>query len=773
MRKIISGLFAIILTASVILAVNPSFVLAWEQGEPDFKTHQEINAQALSRFFKEYRSDAKYVNAAIDETQSYRGPEVVSCSLRQSGLKVLVGRKTFEEWVKHGGYSADEPHLWASVRHFYDPLAANGVPQLTDHNWVHGQIYDAISAKDWTFKDTGNPFRWWDALRYYRMAMEIPEDSQIREIPASDFRDTAFQPTSPAEAREFYLGKAFRSLGETMHMIADLTQPCHVRNDSHPTGDLDPLESTVTKDTVVKYAKSPVDPRIGSEIDTAGDVETMYEKLALYTNEHFYTYDTIYDDASGVDPRNGEKPNRHPQFSDLVLGKLDPIKTYYGEFNGKLVPMIQESFVSIKKALASETEFIMPPSFTDNQSEVLLPIAIKADLKLINLFFPTMELKMNVEENEDIEQESSGSYKEFWVNGEMKHLYDKDVEWKNKGWKIMYSGPAEVWCERRGKALHIGDTEFEKGWIKEIPLIVYTGEAPEQTDDEKIKKYQVENEDALYLVIKAGGRTFTSNKHKIVAKPQIRIDPSKLDAEVGTYTFTASVDPSYKNPTFIWDINGSPKQNGPKNTFSADFKSAGTYKVGVTLADGGKELCTATATVIIRQAAQTPTPVTAPTPTPPTGTGWYLDGAPVIQKGEMKNDDCRFGKQLSISDGSASGSMSFKDCVTHTKCSGTYTGSVTWTPPPSFMQPGSKINFTVSEKLTEQDYYCGSQNFSAAGGIKVDGAWIAQAMHSRGVPTATGTYTVRTGSPGAKMIVYVFVTLESAPGSVTYNYTYR
>jgi len=251
----------------------------------------------------------------------------------------------------------------------------------------------------------------------------------------------------------------------------------------------------------------------------------------------------------------------------------------------------------------------------------------------------------------------------------------------------------------------------------------------------------------------------------------LKIQPTSVNGEPGTYTFTAS-QTSLSNPTFIWDIDGSPIQNSASNKFSHDFKWVGTGKVTVTLVDGGKQLCAATAPVTIHKAAQTPTPV-APTPAP-TGTGWYLDGAPVIDKANLSpDDDCRSGRKLTISDGSASGSMSWKDCNYHTKCNGTYTGSVTWTPPPSFMEPGSKIKFTMSEKSTEQDYYCDRQNFSSSGWIKVDGAFIVEVMDYTHTPTATAFYTVRTGSPGAKMVVYVGVGMESGHGSVTYNYTYR
>jgi hypothetical protein len=85
------------------------------------------------------------------------------------------------------------------------------------------------------------------------------------------------------------------------------------------------------------------------------------------------------------------------------------------------------------------------------------------------------------------------------------------------------------------------------------------------------------------------------------------------------------------------------------------------------------------------------------------GEGWYRVGVPFIKKGDVRADQggtCS-GNTVSISDGSASGSMScIQPSNTYSKCDGTWTGTVAWTPPPSFMQPGSKINFTASVKTT-------------------------------------------------------------------------
>jgi len=98
------------------------------------------------------------------------------------------------------------------------------------------------------------------------------------------------------------------------------------------------------------------------------------------------------------------------------------------------------------------------------------------------------------------------------------------------------------------------------------------------------------------------------------------------------------------------------------------------------------------------------------------GDGWYLDGAPVLSQNPFPADSCSyFGFNMTISNGSATGSQSCKNCSNQSKCGGTYTGTVT---SPAYMQPGSKINFTMSEKTTAQNT-CAGRNTGSGGWVKI------------------------------------------------------
>ena len=525
LKNIASIVLAVAITATTFSFNSPK-AMAWEQGANG--SHEEINKAAVIRFLGAASSSPKFANSPINTTQQFLGNETTSATLQASGFTIQKSSKSFSQWVTHGGFSADEPEIWACVRHFYDPISANGVPQLTDHLALHGFVYDTISAKDWAFTKDENPYGWSKALQYYKMSMEIPDDTQISVVKGMDFRDPDIPVSSAAEARNAYLGKAFRALGETMHMFGDITQPAHVRNDSHPSIDTDPLESTVNKDTILIVKNGPVVPEMSSAIDSPSNLESMYETIARYTNKSFYTDDTIYDKASGVTPSNWEGPYPHPQFSELILEKGSGPKVYSQTFNGKNVRMIEQTYTSyLTGKNVSGLDYFVPPSFAEEQAGVLVPIAIKANTKVINSFFPTFDLTLDVKQNKDASTNGDPNYGEYSLGTQLTHSSEKDVEWQQQNLAIKYSGPAELWGEINGKTRKIADLKFKAG-VPLTPQTVFVGDQKYQ----KVDKYQVNNAEKIYVVIKAGGRTITSIKYTIPASSvKVSINPEKLSGE--------------------------------------------------------------------------------------------------------------------------------------------------------------------------------------------------------------------------------------------------
>ena len=168
----------------------------------------------------------------------------------------------------------------------------------------------------------------------------------------------------------------------------------------------------------------------------------------------------------------------------------------------------------------------------------------------------------------------------------------------------------------------------------------------------------------------------------------------------------------------------------------------------------------------------TTTQTTSPTSSPNQGGGWHLVGSPEIYKNPFPKDSCDyFGYKLSVSDGSAIGSQSWKDCSNQTKCSGTYTGSVTWTKPPAYIAPGSKVSFTGNVRTTANNT-CGYRNKSSTVTVKINNGIFLEVIESRS-PTGTAVYTAPKGSPNSTLVIEVLLQAASLNGKVKYTYVYK
>jgi hypothetical protein len=161
-------------------------------------------------------------------------------------------------------------------------------------------------------------------------------------------------------------------------------------------------------------------------------------------------------------------------------------------------------------------------------------------------------------------------------------------------------------------------------------------------------------------------------------------------------------------------------------------------------------------------------PTVSPTASPVAGGGWYLDGQPVIEKEQFVNNEWYFNQSLDVTSSSASGAVTWSDGYS---CGGTYTGSMTWTPPPDYMQPGGVINFSMTS-ATQVQNTCGSLSIGSGGWIKAEGTTIVKAL-DESAPSASGTYTVPNGSAGQTLNMWTTGGVANLHFTVYYNYVYK
>jgi len=401
--------------------------------------HRTINELALDSVFANMRSPGMG-ELTEDPDSLLFGPIIIA-----PGLEIVESGKANQPvrwWVIEGGYTADEPELYNSFRHFYDPTNPD-TPYLTDDLeklnyayrallWTTPAIVAApvlgtnfnpqVNARDWALTGEAknglgaNEYSLAKGVEYYHLAFTAPS----------------------YEKQDEYLAKAWRSLGETMHLLADMTCVPHVRNDSHPgralyvTGNTDPnvgmlkndpYELYCTESMIRQYKDYPVDPVIKAQIDGAPTPAELFYRVALYTNKNFFSSDTIsghYLSTAGnpdgelieVTPANGQQPYPSPKLQNM---RFDEDTGYFVNPDNN-VRMCHISWLSaVGWGDISGMAVTLP--CVEDQAKVLVPVAIYANARLAKMFLPRFVIS-----DEKYEKEVTTLYNTYNVNFTFRHI---------------------------------------------------------------------------------------------------------------------------------------------------------------------------------------------------------------------------------------------------------------------------------------------------------------------------------------------------------------
>jgi hypothetical protein len=599
------------------MSVEYSF--AWEQD-----THIRINLEAIKDYLEIFEKNQKDSDGLLNAKSIFKGVEVSNAALLDKNHKISVEDKTYAGWIIHGGYAADEPNLYASVRHFYDPLALSGKTWLTDQVSMHGTWnYVAsgdipeIDAKVWGLSHEDNPYSYEKGLQYYYKAMTTPIDqTPVGFKPIEGFRTQAIPADTLEVERNMYLGAAFRALGEAMHLMADMTQPAHVRNDSHPV--LEPLEQNINKYDVQDFADRRVDSTIAGTYISAGgsaklSADQLVEETARYTNKTFFSADTIYDYTLGIMPKNGEGSYSSPQLSQLIPKTnyllnsrvITGNTTYFSMINGDEVPLARvdlldrletEGLIQRDRILEYGTgvNYNIPPSMAKRQGEVLIPVAIAACADLMDRFLPSLTLESHIASADLAWDEKNREKMVYTVQSVMTHHIDQDVDWAKEGLKIQYSGPGRVVLTNvdgdtksmniaftAGAISHIQDVKDRRKFV-EGPLKFYfkKDSGVKLTKEEAF--FKVAEGDRFHVEVEAGGRVFktedlyfdaAASDLEITYKPE---KPSRITPV--DFSIEGDDDVYYR-----WEFGDGTEESGQGVIqVSHQYEQNGDYEVKVT-----------------------------------------------------------------------------------------------------------------------------------------------------------------------------------------------
>ena len=380
--------------------------------------HRKINEIALKKFYALAKNDPILKNydfepKAIDCGFTANGkdhPFVVECkSVTESGdwykadllipenlpwlptyIKEEVTQRPFSWWIIEGGYSADEPESYMALRHFYDPAeraydknTSKYVDYLTDDldPYISPLLMGnnpKMNAKTWALTESPYALNTGYAAEYKAFTVPVSEKSA-------------------------YYGKAWRCFGETMHLLADMTVPAHVRNDSHPGAlsqrwqkiknlKADPYETFATAEQIADYADYTVDLALQHWIDKCLRSSDLFDMIATYTNANFFSVDTI----SGTDKVTGKHvTNFNAQPKEYDSPKLDDyIFDPNGKSDGSGYYTTQDGTYKIVRR-RSDGQHTIDDACVLDQASRLIPIAVAANVRLIDCFIPrvTVEIK--------------------------------------------------------------------------------------------------------------------------------------------------------------------------------------------------------------------------------------------------------------------------------------------------------------------------------------------------------------------------------------------
>ncbi|MDD4162225.1 MAG: hypothetical protein PHW87_07065 [Methanothrix sp.] len=419
-------LMVILISISIVGALLCTSSTAYDDSLTEPGAHSKINKIAIGRFLEDVMPYDVYLKNSSLDGEKCKG---VAWD-REDGAKNMPPRteqkreKEIAKWIIDGGWSADEPEFTMALVHFYDPKNPEK-SWLTDQQFVVKAVNQLsstkgnpeISAVDWAFdtfdktKETMSidlfiqDYSWKDGKEYFKNAL-----------------------ASPDRSNENY-GKAWRALGETMHLMADMTVPAHVRNDGHAYkefmkmnwGNPDPYESTTTGAHVESYSDPFYYPPAG--LTYRKEPMSLMKDVADFTNSNFLSLDT-------VPPTTGHTSQVFHTYAKPSINGLIPDDKGYlkSTVEGKEVRL------AAPRSWCSRWLDTLPnPMYTvDNlvvidQRAILIPTAIRANTALLDRFFPRFEVKMTKKETEP----GSGRYE---VHGEIalaKDAWNK-AEWPEK-----------------------------------------------------------------------------------------------------------------------------------------------------------------------------------------------------------------------------------------------------------------------------------------------------------------------------------------------------
>jgi hypothetical protein len=259
-------------------------------------THEKISNAAAKQFIDLKHYDFTTLGlVSLDDNLTAEGLKCRSEKLSsQSAL----------EWIQEGSVCEDDTRTEVYFRyknHFYDPQHSG--QGYTGFLWRDSGIMRGMPAPDWII-DKG------------------PADGQLYSFnQGRQYFYKALTATSDAERKE-NLARMFRTLGDVMHVLQDMAQPQHTRNDSHG----------IPKSWYEVYTDNKRLPYTGEAIPNFATARKYFTELANFSSYDFVSAGTNFDVATNLGynlPTPGETTGISPEVLAVCSASNPCVMTFY------------------------------------------------------------------------------------------------------------------------------------------------------------------------------------------------------------------------------------------------------------------------------------------------------------------------------------------------------------------------------------------------------------------------------------------------------------
>jgi hypothetical protein len=226
------------LLTAILVAISPTVFSYWDKAHENFALDTihatSVKTAPLKNYYQNHLGFNMDRDHPFNNNENTINPFVVRNSYDNKPWLDIIG-----EGAKDEDYPLSRP-----PNHFYDPVKNHSLYQtLIDRDWetsvfMAEKFGTSTTNPNWALEDNGN-------ILQQNYSLKDSQDLLYKALTENDKSN-----------RDRALGEHLYALAHVLHLLTDMGQPEHVRNDSHlPIGEQNSLYEKYTDDVIKKNSK--------------------------------------------------------------------------------------------------------------------------------------------------------------------------------------------------------------------------------------------------------------------------------------------------------------------------------------------------------------------------------------------------------------------------------------------------------------------------------------------------------------------------------------